>query len=155
MTIGGQMSESDCVAAQYLHFRPRAPLTILALAFIAVSIAVAWLAQSLLLILGLVFLLGFIGFYIPFNAKRNFRLYKALREPTKVEVREQGIFFRRSNGEALIPWTEIIKWKKNNNLVILYPSKSIFHLLPAHYFDSEQAFADFKTRLEMHLGKSA
>ena len=155
MKISGQMNEADYVRSQHLHLRPKRLFVIAGALFSLLATWVAYKTNSLPIMLAYIaFLPIYFGLMQPFFAKRNFRLYKALSEPTVVEVRENGLFFKRTNGEGLVPWSEIIKWKKSPQLILLYPSKRLFHIVPAHFFESENDFQSFANQIDAKIGKS-
>ena len=88
-------------------------------------------------------------------ARRTFREYKALSEPVSFEIREDGLYARRTHGEGLVLWSELLKWKKNQNLVLLYPAKNIFYMIPRRFFDNTEQFESFLTLVGAKLGKAA
>jgi hypothetical protein len=151
--IQGQLKQSDYVAAQYLNIKPRLGFAIIGVLLLACVLIVMVLSRSLVLAICVAYLVLMYAVFIPFGAKRSFRLYKALSEHTVVEVRADGLFFKRANGEGLVPWNEIVKWKKNNSLVLLYPTNNVFYLVPAHFFESPGDFTSFCGLVESRTKK--
>jgi len=92
--------------------------------------------------------------FIPWRAKRSYKQYKALSEPVSVEVRDDGLFFKRENGEGLLPWSHIVKWRQNKKLLLLYPTNNVFHLIPHHFFSTPEAFSAFKEVIRGHVGNA-
>jgi len=154
MSISGQLKEGDYVAAQFLHMRPRRVYAIIGVLLSCLAILAVVYSHSLILILCLAYLAGCFFIYLPFRAKRTFRQYKALSERMTVEIRDDGLFVRRINGEGLVPWSQIMKWRNNRKLVLLYPAGSVFHLIPSHFFPNENDFKSFLDTLESRLGKA-
>jgi len=112
-------------------------------------VAPSWVVSAATAYLALWFLV-----FIPWHAKRNYRQYKALSESVSLEVREGGVFFKWSNGEALIPWSHIVKWRHSKTLLLLYPTSNVFHLVPSHFFATSDAFAEFVQVLKDRVGNA-
>ena len=91
---------------------------------------------------------------IPWRARRTFREYKALSEPFSMEVRDDGLFFERQNGSGLVPWGHLVKWRANSSLVLLYPARNLFYLVPKHCFPDSEQFAQFQARLTERVGRA-
>jgi len=154
MPIQGTLSESDYVSAQFLHVKPRPALKITGLLLVAICIAVAIFHPTLWFIVALAYLVGSFLIYMPFKARRTFRQYKALSEHVTIEVRDDGLFFKRTNGEGLVPWSHILKWRANDKMLLLYPASSMFYLITTKFFPSQDSFIEFKTLIETKLGKA-
>jgi len=60
---------------------------------------------------------GLIGYFavlfllIPFNAKKQYRQHRALRNEITMLLVEQGIHFKSESGESKLQWPDIHKWK--------------------------------------------
>jgi hypothetical protein len=154
MAIQGALTESDYVAAQFLHMRPRLVFAVYGGLLLALTLWAAAEAGSAVLIGCLAILAAYFALLIPFLAKRNFRSYKALAESVTVEARVDGLFFRRLNGEGLLPWADIRKWRQNKRLVLVYPANNIFHMIPRRFFENDESFKQFTALLETRVGKS-
>ncbi len=143
MPIEGTLTEKDYVKAQYLHMRPRG---VYAIPGVLILILMVWASietGSSFLFFILVFLCAYFFLIIPLSAKRIFRRYKALSEKVSVEIKENGLYFHRVNGEGLVPWDEIYKWKSSDKLILLYPTSNIFYMLPRHFFHMDKEYMDF------------
>ncbi|MGH8107613.1 MAG: YcxB family protein [Arenimonas sp.] len=148
------MTEQDYVAAHYLNLRRN--LFWVVLAFAAAGIIFWFLYTEAKPIFAFTFVI--IGFAVilglPGRIKKNFRQYKALSEPFSVEVKDEGLYFTRTNGSGLVPWSEIIKWRYNEKSVMFYPGNNVFHLIPGHFFSSDSQFQEFIAILDTKLGKA-
>lgn len=152
MKFGGTLSEKDYVAAQFLHLRPRPVFAFIGVFLLAAYALVLFVFPSLLTFGVAVYLVGSFLLYVPWRARRNFRQYAALSESVSVEVHPDGLRFTRKNGEGLLPWSEIRKWRRNQRLLLLYPASNIFHLLPSHFFASSEAYIEFINETEKRVG---
>jgi YcxB-like protein len=154
VSIQGSIQEADYLAALRLHRKPRPAFAVVGILLLAVALAALYTSRSVPLGMALAFLLLIFFVYEPLKAKRVFRQYKALSEPTTVELRNDGLFFKRETGEGLVPWSHVIKWRSNDELLLLYPASGLFYLLPSHFFPSSEAFKEFVTRVRSKLGKA-
>lgn len=153
MFAQGRVTESDYVHSMIVHMRPRPAakalwgLIILFMVFVAVNNRESIWALILALIGGFFFL------YLPYKAKKSFRIYKGIKEPLTMETRDDGLFIKRENGEGLIPWTHIHRYKASKRAVLLYITDSLYYLIPSHFFTSHAEFQEFLKLLESYLGK--
>lgn len=93
--------------------------------------------------------------YIPWRARKAFDQHKALSAPVNVTIREDGLFFDRERSSGLLLWSEILKWRTSDDLILLYPADHIFHLIPRHFFASDEEFAGFHETLKARIGRPA
>ena len=152
----GTLNEADCVHAKWLHCR-RPTLVIFFLLYVAAADLIMWIIHApwwVLIALPLILVVAVVV-TIPWHARRTFRLYKALSERFSVDARPDGLFFRRTNGESLLPWDHIVKWRKNRKVLILYPTTNIYHVMPARLFADSEAYEAFAKMLEEHVGCAA
>lgn len=154
MLVEGTLEERDNVAAQYLHLRPRPVFAAIGALLAVVCIFVLIAVQSLIMLGIAAYLAIWFLAVIPWLAKRNYRQYKALSEPVSIEVRVDGLYFKRENGEALVPWSEIVKWRHGKNLLLLYPASNIFHIIPKHFFTTSEEYGVFIQTLKEQIGNA-
>lgn len=154
MHIKGTILEQDYVSAQFLHLRPRRSVAILGLLLLLLMLWTFVIAPSALVIGVFVYFVVFLFLYIPWRAKRNYHQYKALSETVSIDIMDEGLFFKRQNGEGLLPWAQILRWRSNRKLLLLYPASNIFHLVPSHFFSGPAEFAEFVATVRARLGKA-
>ncbi len=92
------------------------------------------LATILPIILILV-LLGYV--YLPYRTKKIFAQQKELHLPLKMEISEEGIRFENANSQGMRTWDIFIKWKENQNILMLYLSDLMFMMLPTRMVGQE------------------
>jgi hypothetical protein len=153
-SIQGSLKEADYLAAQRLHVKPRPIFAVIGVLLVLVALAALYVSRSVSLGAALVVLLLLFFVYEPFKARRLFRQYKALSEPTTIELRDDGLYFSRQNGEGLVPWSHVLKWKSNDRVLLLYPASGLFYVLPSHFFKDIHAFKEFVTVVESRIGKT-
>ncbi|TLY49908.1 MAG: hypothetical protein E6K53_12170 [Gammaproteobacteria bacterium] len=114
MRIQGQLVEDDYAAAQFLHMRPSLPNAIVAAVLVIgvlAMIAFDHSKASFGALGALIFIAAILFVYTPWRARRTFREYKALSEPVSYEIREDGLHAKRTHGEGLVQWSELLRWK--------------------------------------------
>ncbi len=154
MRAEGVIQLSDYVRSQYLHIRPRPVFAVIDFLILALSVCALVAYPSWIMAGAAVALVLWLLVLIPWSAKKNYKQYKALAEPMTIEVRDDGLFFKRINGEGLVPWSEIVKWRQNDKLLLLYPANNVFHLVPRHFFTTQEAYAEFVEVLKARCGNA-
>jgi len=152
----GTLNEADCVDAKWLHLRRPAVLAFF-LFYVAAADLIMWMVHAPWWVLAVLppLLVATLVMTVPWQAKRAFRLYKAMSERFSVDARPEGLFFRRTNGESLLPWDHIVKWRSNRKVLVLYPTTNIYHVMPARLFADSAAYEAFAKMLEERVGCAA
>ena len=58
--------------------------------------------------------------YAPWRTKKQYRLDTSMREQVKIQQTEQGLHFKTRSGEAALHWQQIIQWRENKDLLLIY-----------------------------------
>ena len=148
MKYSGRISESDYIAAQYLHFKPKKIFTIVGMVLIFLSIIVLIFSFSWILLGSIAYFLGLYYIFLPWKAAKTYRQYQAIQEPITIELKDSGIYSENKNGSSIIEWHTIRKIKRNEKLLLVYPADSIFHIFPNHFFENDKEFYDFAERMK-------
>lgn len=164
MQIKGQHDWTDYYRAQLLHLRPPQWARIIIYLFIglwglgflgAVVFAIRgefnWLyvTQGAILI---VFLLVIRFYLTPRQARRTFAQQKELGVPWEMLVTETGLEISNEFGHARRPWGDFIKWKEDDDLLLLYESDTVYRVLPKRFFSPAEQLARLKQKLiESHV----
>ena len=155
MTMGpieGQLTERDFLGASRLHVRPRLPFALLGVFLLGATGVMIWKTHSLETSGVLAFFIVCIVAQRWINL-RNFRQNKALHEPFTLTLRDDGVSFKRINGEGVVPWDHIRFWRANDKLILIYPSRNMYYLVPRHLFRDDDDFAAFKQSLTERVGR--
>ncbi len=79
---------------------------------------------------------------LPIWARRHYRKYKAIQEEFTFELLDEGIQITSPNANGLVKWDHILKWRHNNDYLLIYPMPRIYYLLPkrisANGFDVDE-----------------
>jgi len=94
---------------------------------------------------------GFIGYFavlyllIPFNAKRQYKQHRALRNEISIALAGQGINIKSESGESRLQWNDIHKWKNGNGIYLLYITSNMFHMVPSRALSSKNELSKLLT----------
>jgi hypothetical protein len=152
--IQGALTLADYLAAQRLHLKPRPAFAVIGVVLVLLLLAALILSPSWELGLALTVLAAMFFVYTPLKARRTFRQFKALSEPMVVERREGGLLFKSANGEGMVPWSHILKWRRSPTLILFYPASGFFYVLPSRFFSDQAAFSRFVNAVEAKLGRA-
>ena len=140
----GSLSERDLVRSQYLHLMPRG-WRALPLGLVLLTPLVLFLYDKKVLYAAgyLAFLIVYFLFLLPYRARSIHRDYSALTHEVTVSLQDNGVLWEAENSRALMTWPEIKRFKRDNDLLLVYPSRHIYHVVPAHFFANADEFEDF------------
>lgn len=136
------LDEKEVVKAMQLHGKgtrkTRAVLIVLGLAIIASGAVAGHVYLSLAAVA-----CGVLGYFavlcltIPFNARKQFRENRAIRNEIAVDVTQEGVSFRSDSGESRLQWSDIHRWKGGSGFYLLYVTSHMFHIVPARAIPAE------------------
>ncbi len=66
----------------------------------------------------------------PILARRQYRKYKAIQEPITIKLKDEGVRFSNSDGEVLVRWEKILKWRQNDEYLLIYLMPRMYHAIP-------------------------
>ena len=132
------LTEGEYVKANQLFTKPsRKTLFIYAVAGIALA-TIALGAGSPALRIGAIGALvgGIFGhlfvrrIYAPSQTRKQYKACKAAQEPVCVTRQDDGINFETASGGATIEWARIVKWRENDELLLIYQAPQVYHIVP-------------------------
>ncbi len=164
--INGKLKPQDFVSAQYLHIRPRLGFKILGAVILLAIVWAIWYSffgtslknagwKDFLFLASLVYLLFYFYFLIPWQARRRFRQQKSLHREVKMRFAESGVNAVNETGRVTIPWSDYLRWKENDHIVLLYVSDTNFHMIPKSFFQDVTETRRFLDLLEVKIGRRA
>ena len=142
MNCSYKLTEAEVIRAMQLHGRGTdktlIALSLVGIAFVLLGIFTDFKAIGFGGAIG-----GLIGYFavlyllIPFNAKRQYKQHRALKNEIHMALSDQGINFKSESGESKLQWSDIHKWKKGKSIYLLYITSNMFHMVPSRALSNE------------------
>ncbi len=63
-------------------------------------------------------------------ARRSYRRYKAMQQPVRAEFTEEGLAMRSGDGQGLLRWQNMLQWRQDDELILIYLAPRLFHIVP-------------------------
>jgi len=160
-----QIDAEDRVAARRLHLRLSPPLRV-ALWLAALSLG-AFLVVTLVagdtraaphpllpaLVALLLFLAAWYFILLPRQIRRAYHQPFDTPAPTLAgELTDAGLSVTSEAVSGQLPWRDVVRWKHDDRLVLLYSSASDFVMIPLRGFDSPESRSAALAFLQRHLG---
>ncbi len=158
--IRGVLQPGDYIRAQYLHLRPRPTYKVLGVIVLGFFLWAGWLSISsgelealdLVFFLAMAYLVLNFTVYLPWKTRRMYRQQKALQRESKIKFDEAGVTAENENGRTSTPWADFLKWKQNDELILLYFSDCMFHMIPKRFFAGIGEFENLREMLPSKIG---
>jgi hypothetical protein len=159
--VKGIIQPGDYVKAQYLHMRPRPLYEILGIIVLALFFWATWIAITdddhdafdlLYLALIIALILNY-TVYIPWKTRRVYRQHKALQRELSFKFDATGALVTNENGQSRMPWSDYLRWKQNDHLILIYLSDSMYHMLPSRLFVDPDDFEKLGELLTSKIDK--
>ena len=160
MKIKGQLEWTDYLEAQLLHGKPSgynktkkyglfsiiAVLVLLYGFYLVVIGQISFLLFSPAFLFILLFLLYRYVFF-PKKIKKVFSQQKSMQVPFEMEFTEEGLIASNEFGNSTYPWENFLKWKENDDILVIYQSDIMFNIIPKRCFSNDQEIENFKKYL--------
>jgi hypothetical protein len=157
VTIRVLYTPQDFVAANWIHWRPRAVLGWLGI-LIASLFAVAlvdsfflhsepagWLDWAALGVPA--YFAYFFGVHLPYKCRKAYRQRKDLQRECEFVADGSTLKLETLGGSMNKPWSDYLKWKEGKAAFLVYMSDNVYHLLPKRCFESEADIGKFRELL--------
>ena len=101
---------------------------------------------------------GILGYFItihvicPWQAKRNYRGYKTIQQPMKLEFTDDGFIIMTQNGIVNVKWDHLIKWRENDEMILVFFAPKMYYLVPKRISDRGFDIESFRQLLQEKLG---
>jgi len=154
MTCSYKLTEAEVVSAMQLNGRG-SNITLVALVLVCVALVLVGFFTEYKAIGFGGAVGGVVGYFsvlfilIPFNAKRQYRQHRALRNEITMLLSEEGIDFKSESGESKLQWCDFHKWKYGKGIYLLYITSNMFHMVPSRALSSE---SELSKLLGEHVG---
>jgi len=162
MTARFRISEKDYVSALKLYGKltPRmlAIYLLVAGALVLIAIFGTTLLRSGaiggLIGGGIVVILGR-NVVTPLLAKRHYRKYKAIHNEFSISLSDGGVCIESTNAKGFLPWSDILKWRENDEFLLLYLMPRLYHIVPKSLSQRGFDIDLLVNGLNKNVGKSA
>lgn len=74
---------------------------------------------------------------LPRRSRKLFAQQKNLRRPVEFSWDAHGLAYISANGSGNTPWTDYVKWRENERMLLLYHSDALFQMLPKRAFSND------------------
>lgn len=88
----------------------------------------------------------------PVLARRHYRNYPAIKAPIRIRLQDDGVMMISADSRYLLKWQNIIKWRHNDEYVLLYTMPRLFYIVPRRLTDSGFDIAGLMAWLEGKVG---
>ena len=156
-----RISENDYVNALKLYARLNPKMLIIYLSVAGGLILVAIFGSPLVRSAAIGGIIGaaivvILGRYLlsPMLARRHYRKYKAIHDEFTVGLNDDGVSIESSNAKGLIPWDNILKWRDNDDYVLIYLMPRLYHIVPKSVSRDGFDVALLVNSLNRNVGKS-
>lgn len=68
-------------------------------------------------------------FFTSHSARRNYRKYPAMHQEQWLELTPEGLSGGSPIGQALVGWEHIIKWRENDEFILVYVMPRMFYIV--------------------------
>lgn len=153
--VTGQVTEQEYIAAHTLHFRKvRSRIRQITLIAFIVGIVLAFAFSARL---GVILIEGAVGGFLGELIQRRFivrsklrRLYAQVRGRVDVTYSwdEEKIFFTSAHGQAARSWTDYLKAKENDELILLYINDVFYEIIAKRWFGNDSDLNTFRAHLK-------
>jgi len=92
--------------------------------------------------------------FTPLLAKRHYRQYKAMHDEFAIRLSDDGVVFESSNAKGLLTWSNILKWRENDEFLLLYIMPRLYHIVPKSLAREGLDIDSLVTNLNERVGKS-
>ena len=88
----------------------------------------------------------------PWQAKISYRSYKIIQDTIKLTIEEEGYTLESINGTNEMKWGDLLKWREDEHVVLVYYTPKIFHMVPKRVADLGFDMERFRNLLQEKLG---
>ena len=130
------ISEDEYVRAGQLFMKPSRKKRIYSALGIAVLVGLAAFGKIKITLLAAILAFVLVGNVIarqlvaPWETRRQYRAYRAISESAWLLLEEAGLRFRNADSDFLVRWEHILKWRENEEFILLYQNARLYHIIP-------------------------
>jgi hypothetical protein len=159
MKAAYRISEADYVRATKLYARPSLRGIGVVLTIVLILGGTAAFAPPLFDslafggLIGLAIIVPVMHYIVvPLRSRLHYRRYKAMHDEATVELLEDGLRFTSAIGEGKLPWNYILKWRQNDDYILVYPMPKLFYVVPKSIASNGFDVSALAGSLARHVG---
>lgn len=155
------ISEDEYVRAQKLYGRLSAKIKVI---YFLVAAGLIWIGIAgdsstrytaiSALVGGIIGHLMVTGFLAPRRSRKNYKNYPLIQRPFLIRPESTGVFFKSENGETILKWESIHKWRENKEFILIYPAPNLFHVIPKRLSNSGLDIESLASSLGKNIGSA-
>ncbi len=157
-----QITEDEYVRANKLFSKLSRKHWLFYASAITVFVVVAVLTKSEVIRYGAIFGLigGIIGHNVvrhvlaPWQTRRQYKKYNAIKEPFNISVEPNGLRYTGTDTNSLLKWHHLMKWRENDEFVLVYQNTKLYHLIPKRLSTAGIDIKEIKRKLVETIGKA-
>ena len=88
----------------------------------------------------------------PWQAKISYKNYKIIQDTITLTLEEDGYTMESINGTNEMKWENLLKWREDEKIVLVYYTPKIFHTVPKRLADLGFDIEHFRNLLQENLG---
>jgi hypothetical protein len=89
--------------------------------------------------------------WIPWRARRVFRQQKTLHRTCELSWDSNGLHAKDGNGEYRHLWSDFVRWREGERLIVLNLSDAMFLMVPKRAFTEEKTLDAFRELVRSHV----
>ena len=154
-----RIDETDYLRAQQLFSRPtrgqRIAIAVMGVALLGLAIGATGIAQggAIGALVGAA-LFTFVGRFLitPIVSRRSFARHKTLQDEFRIAVGEDGLTFTATNGHQLLKWDQVLKWRQDAHMLLVFQAPRLFHPIPKRIESPKFSMDRLTALLKEHVG---
>jgi|GEM_PF-662710 len=88
---------------------------------------------------------------VPRRVRRRYRERQATHRASTLTWDETGMTIDNENGHMRAPWSDFVKWRADERVMLLYRSRLLFMTIPKRVFGTPGALRDFESHAAAHV----
>jgi hypothetical protein len=91
-------------------------------------------------------------FLTPRQAKNHYRNYKSIQGQLSIKLENDGFVIKTEDGNNYAKWDKLLKWRENNQYMLIYLAPKLFYLIPKNE-NSNEVVKNLKSSLLKNIGQ--
>jgi len=108
------------------------------------------ITNMIIVFFAIAFYILFIRMISDYQAKKLYHKSPGLSEENTLHISGKGIKFKKEEKSNILPWSNFIKWIKNDQFYLLYTNTHQFNVIPIRAMNETQV-KELETYLEKYI----